>query len=56
MNMLVHNRLTSWAQLFEGRLVLNLGLNLSQVCFSCVQKHFLKYFSVLFLDLPIINL
>ena len=31
----------SWAQLFEGRLALNPGLNLTQVSFSCVQKHFL---------------
>ena len=29
------------AQLFEGRIGLNLGLNLTQVSFSCVQKHFL---------------
>ena len=27
------------AQLFEGRLALNLGLNLTLVSFSCVQKH-----------------
>ena len=32
----------SWAQLFEGRLALNPGLNLTQVSFSCVQKHFLR--------------
>ena len=31
----------AWAQLFEGRLALNLGLNLTRVSFSCVQKHFL---------------
>ena len=30
-----------WAQLFEGRLALNPGLNLTQVSFSSVQKHFL---------------
>ena len=30
-----------WAQLFEGRLALNLGLNLNLVSLSCVQKHFL---------------
>ena len=29
------------AQLFEGRLMLNPGLNLARVSFSCVQKHFL---------------
>ena len=34
-------KLESWAQLFEGRLTLNLGLNLTRVSFSCVQKHFL---------------
>ena len=33
--------LTSRAQLFEGRLALNRGLNLTRVSFSCVQKHFL---------------
>ena len=31
----------AWAQLFEGRLALNPGLNLTRVSFSCVQKHFL---------------
>ena len=31
----------SRAQLFEGRLTLNPGLNLTLVSFSCVQKHFL---------------
>ena len=30
-----------WAQLFEDRLALNPGLNLTLVSFSCVQKHFL---------------
>ena len=30
-----------WAQLFEGRLALNPGLNLNRVSFSCFQKHFL---------------
>ena len=29
------------AQLFEDRLELNPGLNLNEVSFSCVQKHFL---------------
>ena len=29
-----------WAQLFEGRLALNRGLNLTRVSFSYVQKHF----------------
>ena len=48
--------LTIWAQLFEGRLALNAGLNLTRVSFSCVQKHFLGQFSVLFLELPVINL
>ena len=32
----------SWAQLFEGRLALNLGLNLTRVSFSFIQKHFLR--------------
>ena len=31
----------SRAQLFEGGLALNPGLNLTLVSFSCVQKHFL---------------
>ena len=48
--------LSSWAQLFEGRLAFNLGLNLTRVSLSCVQKHFLGQFSLLFLELPIINL
>ena len=30
-----------WAQLFEGQLALNLGLKLTLISFSCVQKHFL---------------
>ena len=30
------------AQLFEGGLALNPGLNLTRVSFSCVQKHFLR--------------
>ena len=30
------------AQLFEGRLALNLGLKLTLIYFSCVQKHFLR--------------
>ena len=29
------------AQLFEGPLALNLGLNVTWISFSCVQKHFL---------------
>ena len=29
------------AQMFEGRLALNPGLNLTRVSLSCVQKHFL---------------
>ena len=33
-----------WARLFEGRLTLNLGLNLTRVSFSCAQKHFLGSF------------
>ena len=32
------------AQLFEGRLALNPGLNLTRVSLSCVQKHFLGLF------------
>ena len=44
------------AQLFEGRLALNPGLNLTRVSFSCVQKYFLRQFSLLCLELPIINL
>ena len=48
--------LSSWAQLFDGRLAFNLGLNLTRVSLSCVQKHFLGQFSLLFLELPIINL
>jgi len=31
----------SWAQLFEGQLALNPALNLTQVSFSFVGKHFL---------------
>ena len=31
----------TWTQLFDGRLALNPGLNLTLVSFSCVQKHFL---------------
>ena len=57
--MLVHRRVTPqyyvagthlyiWAQLFEGRLALNTGLNLTRVSFSLVQKDFLAYFSLLF--------
>ena len=33
--------ITLWAQLFEGRLALNPGLNLTPVSFSLVQNHFL---------------
>ena len=33
--------LNTRAQLFEGRLALNPGLNLTRISFSCVQKHFL---------------
>ena len=51
-----HARLSTRAQLFEGRLALNLGLNLTPVSFSCAQKHFLGLFSLLFLELPIISL
>ena len=36
-------------QLFEGRLALNPGLNLTQLSFSFVRKHFLRKFSLLFL-------
>ena len=46
----------SWAQLFEGRLVLNPGLNLTRVSFSLVQKHFLGQFSLIFIEYQIINL
>ena len=35
------NQALTTAQLFKGRLGLNLGLNLTRVSFSCVQKHFL---------------
>ena len=44
------------AQLFEGRLVLNPGLNLTRVSFSFVQKHFLGQFYVIFIEHRIINL
>ena len=47
---------SSWAQLCEGRLALNPGLNLTCVSFSYVPKHFLGQFSLLLLELPIINL
>ena len=43
------------AQLFEGRLNLNPGLNLTLLSFSCVQKYFFRIISLLFLELPIIN-
>ena len=45
-----------WAQMFEGRLALNPGLNLTRVSLSCVKKHFLGQFSLLYLELSIINL
>jgi len=35
------HQMKTWAQLFEGRLALNPGLNLTRVSFSCVQKLFL---------------
>ena len=50
------HRLEVWAQLFEGRLVLNPGLNLTQVSFSFVQKHFLGQFSLIFIEHRIIIL
>ena len=34
--------LKPWAQLFEGLLTLKLGLNLTRVSFSVVQKHHLR--------------
>ena len=38
-----------WAQMFEGRLVLNPGLNLTRVSLFCVQKPFFRIiFSVIF--------
>ena len=49
-------KLPTRAQLFEGRLAINPGLNLTWVSFPCIQKHFLQKFLVLFLELPIINL
>jgi len=42
--------------LFEGRLALNPGLNLTPVSFSFVQKHFLGQFSRIFMEHRIINL
>ena len=45
----------SWSQLFEGRLALNPGLNLTLVSLSCVQTYFLGQFSLLYLELSIIN-
>ena len=51
-----HSVVLLWTQLFEGRLALNLALNFTLVSFSCAQKHFLGSFSLLFLELPIINL
>ena len=46
----------SWSQLFEGRLALNPGLNSTLVSLSCVQKYFLGEFSLLYLELSIIDL
>ena len=46
----------SRAQLLEGRLALNPGLNLTRVSFSFVQKHFLGQFYVIFIEHRIINL
>ena len=37
----MHSAQKCWAQLFEGWLALNPGLNLTRVSFSCVPKHFL---------------
>ena len=37
----VNQRIIFWAQLFEGRLALNPGLNLTWFSVSFVQKHFL---------------
>ena len=45
-----------WAQLFEGRLALNPGLNLTWVSLSFVKKHFLRQFSLIFIEHRIINL
>ena len=42
--------------LFEGRLALNPGLNLTRDSFSFVQKHFLGQFSLIFIEHRIINL
>ena len=36
-----YRKMFTWAQLFEGRLALNLGLNLTRVSFSFIQKPFL---------------
>jgi len=44
------------AQLFEGRLALNPGLNLARVSFSFVQENFLRQFSLIFIEHRIINL
>jgi len=47
LSQLLHKRfavifpLTSWAQLFEGRLAVNPGLNVTRVSFSYVQNRFL---------------
>ena len=45
-----------WAQLFEGRLALNLGLNLTRVSFSFVQSIFFNNFLCYSWEHPIINL
>ena len=49
-------KLPFWAELFKGRLALNPGLNLTRVSFSFVQKHFLRQFSLTFIEHRIINL
>ena len=46
----VEGTILSWAQLFERRLALNPGLNLTQFSFSFVQKHFLRQFSLTFIE------
>ena len=48
--------LSTYAQLFEGRLGLNPKLNLTWVSFSFVQKHFLGQFSLIFIGHRINNL
>ena len=53
---IVFVNLRNRAQLFEGRLALNPGLNFTWVSFSFVQKHFLGQFSLIFIEHRIINL